>query len=122
MKNILVKFATFLGSSAIGLLVATLVLPGMKVTFWGFIVAVLVFSFLQAIISPLVGSLLEKYASAWTSLIGLISSFLALLISHWLIPGLTLQGAGTWILAALLMWVLPAIATFLLPKVIASGE
>ena len=122
MKNTLIRLALFLGSAAVGLLVAIIVLPGMTSTVLGFIIAVVVFAVLQAILTPVLSSVMEKYANALTGLVGLITSFLSLLIANAVVGGLRIEGFGTWVLATLLMWILPAIASFLLPKAIARGE
>ena len=122
MKNLGIKLAIFFGSSAIGLLVATLSLRGFRMTFWGFIVAVVVFSLAQLAFSPLVTSVIEKYAASAVSLVGLISAFLALVVATVFSGGLQITGVGTWILATLLVWIIPAIATMLLPKVFSSAE
>lgn len=117
MKNVGVRLAIFLGSSAIALLVAVLSLRKFTMTFWGFIIAVVVFSVLQSIFSPLLAKLAEKYAASLTSLVGLVSAFLALLVSQAVIPGVHIRGGGTWVLASLLLWIIPGIATLILGQV-----
>ncbi len=121
MENMLTKIAVFFGSSAIGLLVAALSLRGFHMTFLGFIIAAIVFSVAQAIVSPLMSKLMEKYASTLTSMVGLLSAFLALLIAHAVSGGLQIQGVGTWVLATLLVWIIPAIATVILARIFAKN-
>lgn len=116
MRNVGIKLAIFLGSSAIALLVAVLSLKKFTMTFWGFLIAVAVFSILQSIFSPLLAKLAEKYAASLTSLVGLVSAFLALLVSQAVIPGVHIRGVGTWILASLLLWIIPGIATLILAR------
>ena len=122
MKNMGIKLAIFFGSSAIGLLVASLSLRGFRMTFWGFLVAVVVFSVAQSIVAPLVAKLIEKYAASAISLVGIISAFLALLVATLFTGGLRISDVGTWVLATLLVWIIPAIATMLLPKVFSSAD
>ena len=117
MKNVGVRLAIFLGSSAIALLVAVLSLRKFTMTFWGFIIAVVVFSVLQPIFSPLLAKLAEKYAASLTSLVGLVSAFMALLVSQAVIPGVHIRGGGAWVLASLLLWIIPGIATLILGQV-----
>ena len=91
-------------------------------TFWGFLVAVVVFSVAQSIVAPLVAKLIEKYAASAISLVGIISAFLALLVATLFTGGLRISGVDTWVLATLLVWIIPAIATMLLPKVFSSAD
>lgn len=116
MSKFWAKLAVFFGSSAIGILVAALALPKFRITVWGFIVAVVIFSVAQLLISPLVAKLVEKYAAAMTGMIGLLSTFVSLLIASLFTGGLRISGIFTWVLATLLVWIVTMVATVLLPR------
>ncbi|WP_319456744.1 MULTISPECIES: phage holin family protein [unclassified Mycobacterium] len=116
MKTMLLRVAVFLGSSAVGLLIAAWLIKGVSVRALGFVVAVVVFSVAQAILSPFIAKLANRYASAFLGGIGLISTLLALILASVLTNGLTIRGIGAWIGATVVVWLVSALATVLLPK------
>jgi uncharacterized membrane protein YvlD (DUF360 family) len=116
MKTMLVRVAVFLGSSAVGLLIAAWLIKGVSVRALGFVVAVVVFAIAQAILSPFIAKLANRYASAFLGGIGLISTLLALILASVLTNGLTIRGIGSWIGATVVVWLVSAVATVLLPK------
>jgi hypothetical protein len=63
MTQILPRVVVLLGSWAIGLLVATWVVPGVSLSLSGFVVAVVVFSVAQATLFLLIVKLPHAYAS-----------------------------------------------------------
>jgi hypothetical protein len=72
--RLLLRTAVFLGSAAIGLLVAAWLVPGVSVSVSGFITAVVIFSVAQAILSPFFLKMASRYASAFLGGIGLVST------------------------------------------------
>jgi len=60
--RLLLRTAVFLGSAAIGLLVAAWLVPGVSVRPAGFIVAVVIFAAAQAILSPFFLKMASRYA------------------------------------------------------------
>jgi superfamily IV 4 TMS phage holin len=117
-----VSTAVFLGSSAIGLLAAWWLVPGVQVRFAGFIVAVVIFAVAQAILSPFFLKLATRYASAFLGGIGLVSTFAALLLSSVLTHGLTIRGVGSWIWATVVVWLVTALATLVLPVLLVKRK
>lgn len=71
----------------------------------GFLLALLAFAFLSAIIPGIIMKLLNKHADSMTALTGLISAFLALFLTS-ITPWLNVSGLSTWLWATLLVWVL----------------
>lgn len=118
MVRMLLRAAVFLGSSAIGLLVAAWLVPGVRLHVWGFVTAVVVFSLAQAILAPFIAKMANRYATAFLGGIGLVSTLVALLLASLLTNGLTITGIGSWVFATVLVWLVTAIATVLLPMVI----
>jgi NhaP-type Na+/H+ or K+/H+ antiporter len=57
----------------------------------------------------------RRYAPAFLGGIGLVSTFVALLLANLLTDGLQISGAVTWVLATLVVWLVTALGTLLLP-------
>ncbi|HJC60141.1 MAG TPA: hypothetical protein H9755_07410 [Candidatus Dietzia intestinigallinarum] len=121
MKRMLVRVALFLGSVAVALLVAWLLLGAdFRVTVLGFITAVIVFSVAQVAVSPVVDKLARRYAEPLLGGVGLISTFIALLVATLLSGGLRIHGVSTWIAATLIVWLVTALATLVVPRLLAK--
>ena len=114
----LLRTAVFLASAAIGLLVAALLIPGMAVNAWGFITAVVIFAVAQAILSPFFLKMASRYASAFLGGIGLVSTLAALILASVFTNGLSIRGIGSWVGATIVVWLVTALATLLLPVLI----
>lgn len=114
----LLRAAVFLGSSAIGLLVAKLVVPGVTLRPWGFVVAVAIFSVAQAILSPFFLKMASRYASAFLGGIGLLSTLASLILASLFSSGLSIRGIGSWVGATIVVWLVTAIATLVLPMLV----
>jgi hypothetical protein len=114
----LLRTAIFLGSSAIGLLVAAWLIPGVSVSVSGFITAVVIFTVAQAILSPFFLKMASRYASAFLGGIGLVSTLAALILASVLTNGLSIRGIGSWVAATVLVWLVTALATLLLPMLL----
>ncbi|AIU09528.1 phage holin family protein [Mycolicibacterium smegmatis] len=118
MIRFLLRMAIFLGSSAIGLLVAAWSVPGVSVRIWGFLTAVVIFTVAQSLLSPVFSKMASRYASALLGGIGLISTLAALILASVLTSGLSIRGIGSWIVATVVVWVATAVATIVLPKLL----
>ncbi|MEV7971790.1 hypothetical protein [Cellulomonas sp. NPDC089187] len=117
MKTFATRIGIFLGSSALGLWLTSLLVDGFHLSLGGFLTAVLVFTVAQAALTPLVSKLAHRYADAFIGGVGVVSTFLALLIATLLSSGLRLTGGlTTWIASVVLVWLLTALATWALPK------
>lgn len=118
MIRFLLRIAVFLGSSAIGLLVASLVVPGVTLRPLGFLTAVVIFTVAQAILSPFFLKMASRYASAFLGGIGLVSTLAALILASLFSSGISIRGIGSWIAATVLVWLVTAIATLVLPVLV----
>lgn len=118
MIRFLLSIAISLVSAAVALLVTSWIVAGVTVHPAGFVVAVLVFTVAQAILAPFVFNLARKYASAVLGGIGLVSTFLALLIASLFPNGLQISGITAWIAATLVVWVITALGTWILGIVV----
>ena len=118
MIRFLLRIAVFLGSSAIGLLVASLIVPGVTLRPLGFITAVVIFTVAQAILSPFFLKMASRYASAFLGGIGLVSTLAALVLASLFSSGISIRDIGSWIAATVIVWLVTAIATLVLPVLV----
>lgn len=123
----LLRALIFLLSAAVGLVVADLILPSFTID-WrnplGFILAIVIFAVLQSVLAPWLAKLARRNAPALLGGIGIVSTFVALLITV-LIPGAGLTiGAPwwTWIAAPAIVWLVTALATWLLPALFIKNK
>lgn len=115
MVRFLISAAVFIASAAVGLLVATMLVDGMEVTASGFVVTVLIFAAAQSILGPFVAKTVNRYANAFLGGVGLISTFVALLIASLIGNSLSISGVSSWIAATVLVWLVTAVATLAIP-------
>jgi hypothetical protein len=115
MIRFLVRAVIFLGSAALGIWITSLILDDFVVTATGFLVAVLVFAVLQSILAPWLLLMTRKYATALTGAVGLVSTFLALLVATLVSDGISITGAQTWLVGTILVWIITMLGTLLLP-------
>ena len=115
MIRFLIRAAIFVGTAALGLLVAALVLSGVEISISGFLVAVGVFALAQSLLAPFIFNVARQHASPMLGGIGLVSTFVALLIASFFPGGLTSSGISTWVLATLVVWIVTALGTWILP-------
>lgn len=107
MPRFLLGWLLGLGGNAIGLLLAWLLL-GSDFSIKGpigFIVSLIVFAILSAFFTWLVFKGLDKKAATILPLTGLISTFLALLLTVLLTDGLSISGWG-WLWGTVIVWIL----------------
>ena len=115
MIRLLVRTAVLLLANAVGLIVAAVALDGMTLDATGFIIAVLVFTVVLALMQPFIAVQLRRRGSAALGGVALIATLVALIITTILTDGLSIDGAGTWIAAAVIVWAAALIAAFVLP-------
>lgn len=118
MIRFLIRTAVFLVSTAIGLVVAMLVLDDMSIDATAFIVVVVIVAVLQAVLAPFLAKSTARNAPALLGGVGLISTFIALVVANVAVDGLTITGVSTWVLATLIVWIVTMIASFLLPVIL----
>jgi len=115
MIRFLIRAAIFLATAALGLLVASWLLPDFQITPSGFIVAVVVFAIAQSILAPFIFNVARRNAPALLGGIGLVSTFVALLIASLFPGGIQISGIATWIIATLIVWLITALGGWALP-------
>lgn len=115
MKRALILASIFCGSSALGLLLASgIVQEGFRINLVGIVVAVAVFGLAQSFFDWLLTRIWKKSSSPMLGGVGLISTALALLVAS-LTQGITITSPTSWVLASLVVWLVSALGTWLLP-------
>lgn len=114
MIRFLLSVGVSLITSVIAFLITNAVVGGFHVTLSGFIFAVLIFTASQAILGPFVFNMARKYADAVLGGVGLISTFLSLLLTTLIGDSLRIVGASAWIASVVLVWLLNALGTWIL--------
>lgn len=112
--KVIVNIVSYFASAALGLLAAAWIVKGFGLSVEGFFLATIIFAVAQSILAPLAAKLAEKYAEWLKGGIGLISTFLALLIANLVSGGITISGATAWVLGTLVVWLVAALTAWLL--------
>jgi putative membrane protein len=102
-------------ANAVGLIVATAVLDGMHMNVSGFIVGVIIFTVVFALMQPFLAAQFRGSRSAALGGVALIATFVALVVTDILSDGFSINGVGTWIAATVIVWVASLLAAFILP-------
>jgi hypothetical protein len=119
MRQILLRAVVLLGSWAIGLLVAAWVVPGVSVSASGFIVAVVLFSAAQTILSVFILKLPRAYASLLLGGTGLALTVVALGLASALTHGLSIRGVASWFAATIVVWLVTTLGAISVPEALA---
>jgi uncharacterized membrane protein YvlD (DUF360 family) len=116
MIRFLLNMVVYFLAALVGIIAADVILPGFTVSgFTSYVVVALIFGVIQGILSPLVGGMVKKNASAFQGGVGIISVLITLVLTATLSSDLTVDGLTTWILAAVIIWLFAALAAFILP-------
>lgn len=118
MIRLLIRAAINLVSAAIGLLVANAVLDDLEVTRSGFVITVVIFALAQAVLSPFILVVVKRNAEAFLGGVGIVSTLVALWVASLFGDALTISGFSTWLIAAVIVWLAAALASFLLPFIL----
>lgn len=115
MIRLVVRTLVALAGNAIGLIVAAVVLDDMEVSAASFVVAVVVFTIVLALLQPFIAVQLRRYAARALGGVALIATFVALVVTDLLSDGFSISGVTTWIAATVIVWVVSLVAVFVLP-------
>lgn len=118
MATLLIRLAIFTASVTGGLLLAGLLVDGFALTISGFALTLVVFAVLQALLAPLSERLMKRFAPALLGGVGLISTFVALLLASLIPGGIAISGLSAWILGTLVVWLVTAIGAALLAVIV----
>jgi hypothetical protein len=113
----LVRTAIVLVGNAVGLIVASLVFDDFEIDITGFILSLIIFTVVAALMTPFLESTFRRGRSTSAAVggVALISTFVALVVTDVFSDGLSISGVGTWIGATVVVWLGSLIAVFVLP-------
>lgn len=117
MVVFLIRALIFLGSAALGLWIASLIVDDFSVSAEGFLVAVVVFAALQSILTPWFVVMTRKYANALTGAVGLVSTVVSLWIATLINNSITIKTGTAWVFGSLTVWLVTMLATLVLPLI-----
>ncbi|HVQ86232.1 MAG TPA: hypothetical protein VMS84_16020 [Mycobacterium sp.] len=121
MRQNLLRAVVLLVWWAVGLAVAAWVVPGVSVSASGFIVAVVLFSAAQAVVSLSILKLPHAYASLLLGGAGLALTLLALILASALTHGLTIDGFASWFATTIVVWLVTTVGAISLPEALVRG-
>ena len=102
-------------ANAVGLLLAASLLTGFHIDAVSFVVVLLVFTGVMVLTGPLVTKIAVTSLPQIRGSISLVSAFLGLKVTEWLMPGFDIGGLSNWLAATLLVWLGSLAAEILLP-------
>jgi len=115
MLILLARACLHLIANAVGLIVATLVLPGFSIDAVSLITVTVIFTLVEVVAGPLLMSISLKEVPSLMGGIALVTTFVGLLITDFATDGLNIDGIGTWVMASLIVWLCSLLAGIVLP-------
>lgn len=115
MIALIVRTGVALAGSAIGLIAASLLLDGVDINVTSFLVAVVIFTVIVAILTPFLALQLRRFAPQAVGGVALVATLAALVITDVLSDGFSISGIGDWIAATFIVWLVSLLAVFILP-------
>jgi hypothetical protein len=115
MIRLIVRTLIALAGNAIGLIVAALVLDGVDIDVTSFIVAVVIFTVIVAVLTPFLANMFRRGNSAALGGVSLIATLAALVITDLISDGFSISGGVDWIAATVIVWAVSLLAVFILP-------
>src|SRR5262245_15691464 len=104
--------------NALGLLVANWVLDDMSMTWQAWLIGVLIFTGAMILLQPLVLKMALRYGNALSGGSALVATFFALLVTALITDDLNIDGAWTWVLATVIVWVVSMLGGLFLPWIL----
>ena len=115
MIRLLVRTAVAVAANAVGLLVAAAVLDGVHLDGVAFLVAVVIFTVVFALLQPFLLKQFRRLRAAAFVAAALLATLISLIVTDLLSDGLNINGVGTWIAATVIVWLAALLAAFILP-------
>jgi Mycobacterial 4 TMS phage holin, superfamily IV len=121
MIRFLVSVLVTVIASAIGLIVADLVLDDFSLQFDGFLIALGIFAVSMMLFHPFLQKMALKNVRALSGGTALVATLLSLIVADVVSDGLSITGGATWLLAALIVWVASLIAVLIVPLLLVKA-
>src|SRR5256885_1947958 len=102
-------------ANAVGLIVAASILDGMSLNWEGLLWATLIYTLAFALMQPFLVVQARRRATPLLGGVALIASLIALIVANVVSDGLDITGVGTWVAAAVIVWIASLLAAFILP-------
>ncbi|MCZ7587990.1 MAG: phage holin family protein [Gaiella sp.] len=115
MIRLIVRTVVALAANAIGLVVAAAVLDGFEINVASFVVAVAIFTVVFAVLTPFLAVQLRRLGNGAMGATALVATLVSLIVTDLLSDGFTISGVGTWVAAAVIVWLAALVAAFVLP-------
>ena len=116
MRQLLLRAVVLLASWAIGLLVVAWIVPGVSLSVPGFVVAVVVFAVMQAILSLSILKVPHRYLTLLLGGTGLALTIAALALASTLTHEITIDGMASWLASTVVVWLVTTIGAITLPE------
>ncbi|MBO9473726.1 phage holin family protein [Shimia sp. R10_1] len=116
MPKFVLSSAAHLIANAIGLVLASLLLPGFSIGLLGGVIVVLVFTVVSVVLLPIIRKVSEKKIPELLGGISLVVTFAGLLITELLVSDFAIGGVANLLAATLIVWLGALVAGVLLPK------
>jgi putative membrane protein len=114
--RLLVRTGIALAANAVGLLVAAAVLDGFRVDASGFILAVVIFTVVFALLQPFLVVQIRRWGSgAALGGVALIATLASLIVTDLISDGFSIDGVWDWIAGTVIVWIASLFAAFILP-------
>lgn len=104
MIRFLIRTAVMLGANALALWIASLILDDMSIDAGSFIMAVLIFTGVEVLASPLLTKQAMRNAQALQGGTALLATLIGLFVTDLISDGLSISGFSTYLLAMLIVW------------------
>ena len=113
--RLVVRTLIALAGNAVGLIAAALLLDGVDIDVTTFLVAVVIFTVVFALIQPFLAVQLRRAGSAALGGVALIATLVSLIVTDLVSDGFSISGIGDWIAATYIVWLVSLLAVFILP-------
>jgi putative membrane protein len=118
MVRFLITTLVSMAASAVGLLVAAWILDDMSVDGTAFIIAVVIFTVVTALMTPFIQKMALKGAQALMGASALLSTLVGLIVTNLVSDGLSIRGLDTWFFASVIVWLASLIAVVIIPLIL----
>jgi hypothetical protein len=123
MKAFVRSVIVLLLANAAGLgLAAILMGPGFRLSVSYFLLAVLIFTVIEAASAPLLARASAKWLPQIKGGLSLFAVFAGLAGTQLLLPGKAISGLNNWLFATLLVWIISLVVQILLPRYLFKAD
>jgi uncharacterized membrane protein YvlD (DUF360 family) len=116
MIRFLIRLVVWFAAAFVGIVAADIFLSGFSVSGWtSYVIVAAIFAIIQSLIAPMMNQYTERNAKMFMGGVGIFSTLIALIITNLISGALSISGLGTWVVAAIIVWLFGAVAAWILP-------